>query len=341
MQIHARDLLNAWGKLLRGGTPLLSIDVTRECPLHCPGCYARFGDHARAAAPGREPRGDQLASRVLALVARHNPLHVSLVGGEPLLRRRELDVLLPQLSRGGVAAMVVTSGVLPIPAAWNDIPRAVISVSVDGLPADHDRRRAPATYDRILRNIAGRRVNVHWTVVRAAAAREGYFEEYLDFWSGVPEVQHIMISAYTPQRSEHAPEILTAEDRHALARRLPSLRRRYPKLLMSDEIAAAFLDPPPAPDRCLFARMSRAYASDLVTEVSPCVIGGDPDCLQCGCAIAIALHGIAATRLRGPLRVGHLIAVTTSIAQAVNRGRRNGAMGSHPSRYDPATQDWP
>ncbi|MBP1636871.1 MAG: hypothetical protein H6Q10_3445 [Acidobacteria bacterium] len=71
--------------------------------------------------------------------------------------------------------------------------------------------------------------------------------------------------------------------------------------------------------------MSRAYASDLATELSPCVIGPNPDCLQCGCAIAMALQGIAATRIKGPVRVGHLIAVTTGIAGMVNRVRGNGA----------------
>lgn len=328
LRIEARNLWRAWGKLLLGGTPLLSIEVTRACPLRCPGCYARLEGHAGVPGAVEERRGDELVAGVLALVAAHNPLHVSLVGGEPLLRRRELDVLLPRLSELGVATMVVTSGVFPIPATWNAIPRTVIVVSVDGLPADHDRRRAPATYDRILRNISGRRVNVHWTVVGAAAPQDGYFTKYLDFWSGVHEVQQVMLSTYTPQRGERTPEMLTPDDRRALAERLPALRRRYPKLLMSDEIAAAYLAPPPAPERCLFARMSRAYTSDLATEISPCIIGGHPDCATCGCAVAMALQGIAATHIKGPLRVGHLVALTTSIAGAVNRAR--GHVGARP-----------
>ena len=38
--INAARLMTAWGRLLRGYSPLLSIEITRECPLHCPGCYA-------------------------------------------------------------------------------------------------------------------------------------------------------------------------------------------------------------------------------------------------------------------------------------------------------------
>ena len=326
MVIGARELVNAWGKLLRGGSPLLSIEVTRQCPLSCRGCYAGLEGHARSSGAGREPRGGELVSGVLALVARHRPLHESLVGGEPLLRRRELDALLPRLAALDVATMVVTSAVLPIPAEWAAIHRLVVTVSVDGLAADHDRRRAPATYARILRNIEGRPVNVHWTIVHGAVSRGGCLDEYMDFWSARPEVQHIMLSAYTPQRGERTPEMLTPQDRRVLAEHLPSLKRRYPKLLTSDEIARAYLHPPPDPGHCLFARMCRAYAPDLATVMSPCVIGGDPDCAQCGCAVPAALHGIAATRIKGPLRVGHLIAVTTSIASAVSRVRRPGPL---------------
>jgi len=38
-------ILSAWGRILTGYTPALSIEITRECPLHCPGCYAYGDDH--------------------------------------------------------------------------------------------------------------------------------------------------------------------------------------------------------------------------------------------------------------------------------------------------------
>jgi organic radical activating enzyme len=339
MKIRPRDLWNAWGRLLRGSTPLLSIEVTRDCPLRCPGCYARTETHsARNNHQARETRGDDLVAAILRIVRRHDPLHLSLVGGEPLLRRRELDILLPQLSQSGIVTMVVTSGVIPIPPAWQSIPRVVVCVSVDGLPAEHDRRRAPATYERILSNIDGRSVNIHWTVVSDCARQPGYIEEYVGFWSAKPEVRHILMSIYTPQRGEHSPQMLTLEDRRRLAASIPGLRSRYPKLLVFDGMARAFLDPPHAPASCLFARMSRAYSSDLTTCLEPCVIGGDPDCLQCGCSIAIALHAIAAHRIAGPMRVGHIIAVTTAAAAAVNAVRgpkeRNAEAGPRPTREE-------
>ena len=38
------ELLIAWRSILRGYAPMLSIEITRECPLSCPGCYA-YGQH--------------------------------------------------------------------------------------------------------------------------------------------------------------------------------------------------------------------------------------------------------------------------------------------------------
>ena len=38
-------IITAWGKILRGYRPSLSIEITRECPLRCPGCYAYGEDH--------------------------------------------------------------------------------------------------------------------------------------------------------------------------------------------------------------------------------------------------------------------------------------------------------
>jgi len=81
---------------------MLSIEVTRECPLSCPGCYAYGDNHLGGERTLRELsdlRGDALVEGVLSLVAQHRPLHFSLVGGEPLVRHRELSRILPELSR--------------------------------------------------------------------------------------------------------------------------------------------------------------------------------------------------------------------------------------------------
>src|SRR6202161_3021858 len=128
-----RDLARAWWRVLSGSVPLLSIEITRECPLSCPGCYAYGESHLGSGVTLRELRdfrGEALVEGVLDLVRRHRPLHVSLVGGEPMMRHRELDRILPALSEMGIFSMIVTSGVIPIPMQWMEIPRTRVDGSV-------------------------------------------------------------------------------------------------------------------------------------------------------------------------------------------------------------------
>src|SRR6185436_15022454 len=226
-------IVRAWGKILRGYRPNLSIEITKECPLRCPGCYAYGDEHLGGAQTLRtlsDRKGQPLVDGIIEVVDRLKPLHVSLVGGEPLVRYRELDVLLPQLSQRGLYVQVVTSAVRPIPIAWASIPRLQICVSIDGLQPEHDVRRTPATYDRILKHIDGQQITVHCTVTRQQVQREGYIEEFVDTWSANPNVRQLWFSLYTPQIGEVAPEILRPEDRERVIAALMSLRLKYKKI---------------------------------------------------------------------------------------------------------------
>jgi organic radical activating enzyme len=333
--ITTREVLTSWGRILSGRAPLLSIEITRECPLSCPGCYAYGDSHLGGEVTLRDladKRGDALVDGVLEIVRRHKPLHVSLVGGEPLVRHRELSRILPALSEMGVFTLVVTSAVIPIPVEWMSIPRLRVAVSIDGLPEHHDVRRKPATYDRILKNIAGREVNIHWTVTRPMLARGSYLEEYVSFWNARSEVNRIWVSVYTPQIGERSAEMLSADDRRALASSLPALSERFPKLLFTRGLADALLRPPKGPGDCLFAKMSANYSADLRSRVEPCVFGGSPDCSQCGCAVSSGLHWLRTVNVAGPVKVDHFIQSSIAVGRAANRVRSN---QSAPSRWHP------
>jgi organic radical activating enzyme len=319
-----RDLFTAWGRILSGRIPMLSIEITRECPLSCPGCYAYGDTHLGGGVTLSElsdKRGDELVEGVLQLVRKHKPLHVSLVGGEPMVRQRELIRILPALSKMNVFSLVVTSGVIPISMDLMNLRRCRVAVSVDGLPEHHDIRRKPATYQRILKNIEGRKVNVHWVITRPMLERAGYLEEYVDFWNARSEVDRIWVSVYTPQVGEQSPEMLTQQDREVLAHQLPSLSLRYRKLLFNEGLAQALIRPPKNPDECVFAKMSANYSADLETRVEPCVFGGTPDCSQCGCAISLGLHWIGSIKLAGPVKIDHFIAGSVNVGLAINRLR--------------------
>ena len=326
--VKVGTLVSAWGRLLRGYSPLLSIEITRECPLHCPGCYAYDDNHLGGAVTLRQLRdlkGDDLVDGVLDLVHRHRPVQVSFVGGEPLIRHKELSRILPVVSELGIYSLVVTSAVTAFPLEWNAIPRVRVAVSIDGLRPEHDVRRAPATYERILKNLEGRKADVSWVITNQMLERPGYLDEYLAFWTARPEIGRVWPSIYTPQKSERSAETLTPESRQRLVDELPALKWKYPALILPHGAVEAFMRPPADPGQCTFARISVNYSADLQARIEPCFFGGNPDCSQCGCAVSAGLHWMHAQPLALGVRVGHLIDLSL-------------AAGNHPPRRTPRLQ---
>jgi MoaA/NifB/PqqE/SkfB family radical SAM enzyme len=317
-------VLRSWGRILQGYAPALSIEITRECPLRCPGCYAYEQNHLGGGVTLRELsdyRGDELVRRVVELVEREKPLHVSLVGGDPLVRHREVERIVPELTSRGIHVQVVTSAFRPLPEAWASMQRLTVVVSIDGLREEHDRRRAPATYDRILNNIRGGRITVHCTVTRQMAEREGALKQFLEFWCGRSEVQRVWFSLFTPQRGADAPERLGAEQRQRVVAELLELREREPKLDMAPSALRQFLKPPASPDQCIFAKTTRTVSADFRTPVTPCQLGGDPDCAQCGCIAAMGLAAVGAYRVAGPITAGGLFHLSHRFGRLVASAR--------------------
>ncbi len=301
------NIFRAWGRILTGFHPMLSIEITRECPLRCPGCYAYEPQHLGDAGPLRslaDHRGQALIDGVLNLVRTHRPIYVSIVGGEPLVRFHELDALLPRLSAMGVTVQLVTSAVRPIPHAWRQIRGLWVVVSVDGLQPDHDLRRAPATYERILKNIEGHSLTVHCTVTHQMARDPGSFEQFLVFWSSRPEVRQIWFSLFTPQLGAEAEETLTPHDRAEVLNELTRLRSAFPKLFLPDSVIEGYRHPPSSPAECIFARTTLCVSADLKSRITPCQFGGDPDCSQCGCMASAGMKIVGEHRVLGvmPLR---------------------------------------
>jgi MoaA/NifB/PqqE/SkfB family radical SAM enzyme len=326
-------IITAWGKILRGYRPALSIEITRECPLRCPGCYAYGDDHLGGDVTLRQVtdyKGQELVDRVLAIVDEERPIHVSIVGGEPLVRYRELQQLLPKLAARGIYTQLVTSAVRTIPAEFASIRRLQIVVSVDGLQPEHDARRTPATYDRILKHIVGHQITVHCTITRQQVQREGYLEEFLQFWSANQQTRSIWVSLFTPQVGEVAEEILLPADRERVVAALMTLRHTYPKLQMPEGLIKQYAKPPQNPDECVFAQTTSCISADLERRITPCQFGGTPDCSQCGCIASAALAAVAAHRLPGGLRVGAIFESSIKVGRML-RARRDAPAVGQPS----------
>lgn len=319
-----KGIIGGWAKILSGRRPNLSIEITRECPLTCPGCYAYGGDHLGGDVTLRELRdfkGPALVSAMLALIDKHRPLHVSIVGGEPLVRYRELHEILPRMAERGIYTQLVTSAVRPIPPEWARLRRLQIVVSIDGLQPEHDARRTPATYERILEHIKGHQITVHCTVTRQQVRREGYLEEFVRFWSANDAVAQLWISLYTPQVGELSAERLSPSDRQQVVNDLLRLRTIYPKLRMPKGMIESYVSPPHSPAECIFALTTVCVSADLKTRITPCQFGGNPDCANCGCIASAALAAVGRHRLPGGIRVGAIFERSFQIGERVNAVR--------------------
>ena len=331
-----KDIFPAWSRILHGYRPFLALEITKICPLHCPGCYAYHPNHVKRSLGRKEPdelQGQELVDRVLELVRQLRPLHVSLIGGEPLVRRSEIGRLLPEFARLGIEVQLVTSAVLPIPQGYRAWDNLHIVVSVDGLQPEHDKRRAPATYARILDNISGQTVIVHCTITKQLAGGPSHLREFAEFRLSRSEVRKIWFSLYTPQALEDSRERLRCDDRNAVLQELMSVRRIFPKVYLPDPVLAGYLRPPRRPAECIFARVTACVSSDLASEVVPCQIGGSPVCSECGCIASAGLAAVGRYRIAGLIPVAKILGASAMIGRNLlqRRGSRTAREKAHGS----------
>jgi organic radical activating enzyme len=316
--VKTSEVLRAWAKILKGQRPSLSIEITRECPLRCPGCYAYDEAHLGGQLTLRslqDRKGPELVDGVLEVVDRLKPLHLSIVGGDPLVRYRELQVLVPLLLARGVHVQVVTSAFRPIPTDWAALAGLTVAVSIDGLQPEHDVRRAPATYERILKNIAGQKITIHCTITSQMMGRPGYLKEFLEYWTPRPEIAKVWFSLFTPQIGDDSREVLQPHERRQAIADMTALRSTFPKLDMPKELIRQFATPPNSPKDCVFALTTQTLSADLNTKITPCQFGGNPDCGSCGCIASMGLAAIADYKLAGFLPVGAIFKASLKIGQ--------------------------
>ena len=199
------------------------------------------------------------------------------------------------LAARGIYTQLVTSAVRPIPAEWAKIPRLQIVVSIDGLQPEHDVRRTPATYDRILKHIAGHQITVHCTVTRQQVQRDGYLEEFAALWSGnrdevAPDLGQPLHAAGRRGRRRDP----DAGRSRAGGRRADVAAAKYRKLAMPEGLVKKYANPPQSPDECVFAQTTTCISADFEHRITPCQFGGTPDCSQCGCIASAGLAAVGA-----------------------------------------------
>jgi sulfatase maturation enzyme AslB (radical SAM superfamily) len=260
-------------------------------------------------------KGQQLVDGVLEVVDRLKPLHLSLVGGDPLVRYRELEQLVPLLLERGIHVQIVTSAFRTFPEQWSREPHVNVVVSIDGLQPEHDVRRTPATYERILSTVAGRRITIHCTITGQMMKRPGYLNEFLAFWTPKQEIRKVWFSLFTPQIGDDLPEMLSPYERSQAISDLTELRKRYPKLDMPEGLIRQFASPPDSPKNCVFALTTKTISADLKTAITPCQFGGNPDCKTCGCVASMGLAAVADHKLAGFISVGAIFNTSIKIGR--------------------------
>jgi hypothetical protein len=234
-----------------------------------------------------------------------------------------------------VHVQIVTSAFRVIPPEWKNRNKLNVVVSIDGLQPEHDARRKPATYERILTNTADARVTVHCTVTSQIAGRPGYLDEFLKFWTARDQVAKVWFSIFTPQRGAADVEILNPVQRAEVLAEIRLLSRKYPKLEMPDSLVRELGGPPSSPSDCIFARTTTTISADLTTRITPCQFGGDPDCTQCGCIASMGLAAVGHYRVVGPLTAGHLFKASDRVGKALRRIRSR--ISSAPGRQPPVS----
>jgi sulfatase maturation enzyme AslB (radical SAM superfamily) len=261
-------------------------------------------------------KGQALVDGVLDVVDRLKPLHLSIVGGDPLVRYRELEAMVPLLLARGIHVQIVTSAFRPLAREWATLPHMSVVVSIDGLQPEHDVRRKPATYDRILKNIAGQKITIHCTVTGQMMKRPGYLNDFLEFWTPRPEVNKVWFSLFTPQKGDQLPEMLEREERLRAISEMTELRKIFTNLDMPEGLIRQFASPPHSPKDCIFALTTETLSADLRTKITPCLFGGNPDCESCGCIASMGLAAVAAHKLGGVIPVGKIFKASVKIGQA-------------------------
>ncbi len=149
--------------------PVVILNITRRCNLHCVHCYARSdGSAADGEMTTAEIRG------VLDGLAAYGCPVTLFSGGEPLLHQ-DIAELARHAVSAGMRAVISTNGTLITPAMAEKLAAvglSYIGTSIDGIPETHDRFRGmKGAFDRSIQGLrnakaAGIKTGVRFTITR-------------------------------------------------------------------------------------------------------------------------------------------------------------------------------
>jgi hypothetical protein len=83
--------------------------------------------------------------------------------------------------------------------------------------------------------------------------------------------------------------------------------------------------PPRSPSECIFAQVTRCVSADLRQPITPCQLGGHPDCSNCGCMASAGLNAVGRHRLPGGVPVSAVFVWSGKVGALVRRLRTTAA----------------
>lgn len=211
--------------------PLLFLSVTAKCNLACRGCFMR--DRRTAHEP--ELSAGEIAS-IVAQAAELGVTYIILLGGEPLLRWKELfpiarsnpAMVFPLFSNGMLIDETIAAD---LARTFNVIP----FVSLDGSRSGTDARRGDGVYDRIVDvcRLLDRTIPVFGVSVTVTT-------ENLDLVQSEPFIRNLLSTGasavaflmWVPTDPGTGHLVLNREQRHNLRLTVGELNRRLPALFM-------------------------------------------------------------------------------------------------------------
>jgi len=255
------------GRLLPRGY-FASVDVTRNCNLHCKHCYFRNMHYSNELSIG---------GWLTILNQLRHTFHMTWVGGEPLLRK--------ELIEGGKSLFeinwVVTNGTLPLPS-WDDV---VFLVSVDGTKDFHEQIRGAGSYSRTKENVESATTKRLYLLTVLNTINYRCLTDFLREWSQT-NIKGIKFDFHTPL--SHNDQLwLPFQLRDKILTQLCELRSEYGNfILLTDKIANLMRSKSchKVTKNCLVRKLGLCF--DPRGKIKrPCVIEG-AICEKCGCMVA-------------------------------------------------------
>ncbi|MBW4554150.1 MAG: radical SAM protein [Aphanocapsa sp. GSE-SYN-MK-11-07L] len=290
-----------------------SIEITDRCNAGCNYCYVypsewtqtqRMAGYLNLSTHEHREQEKQVFA-TLARLHRQGIVHVTLIGGEPLLASK----IIYKAAKLFPVVWVVTNGAAKHPV---NLPRSVVmSVSIDGPPDLHNRTRDPSGFfakqqygyltgmsAAIARNIneSERGAFVHITLTQQSLSQ---FPATVDWLvTDLTKLRGIMVSGAATTSSDRS-QALEIEDKQLIKQMIKDAADRYGWQLFpfNQPLVNSYLFDPEYvitnPAQCTVARRVDSIGFDG-NIVGKCVLRDQTDCTTCACNLTGLMRAVSA-----------------------------------------------